>query len=455
MMMKRLLSVAAAAAALALAMTGCSSGASGGSNNSASGKSQSCSNKIVNKSAPVVSVWAWYPNTKTVVDNFNNQHDSVQICWNNVGQGTEEYNKVQTAISAKKGLPDVVMLEADHLPTYEIQGALVDISKYGANKVKANYGPGAWSDVSQGNAVYAIPVDGGPMGLIYRPDIFKKYGVNTPPTTWKEFTADAEKVKAAGGPLFADLAGNQPATMMAYLVQNGAVPFKYNMSESKTDIGINLNSPAAKEVFTYWSQMVKKGLIGTEDQFTSDFISGLTNGKYATYPSAAWTPGYMQGAGVGKSNAKWATAPMPQWNPSSPVSINWGGSTFAVTTQASNKKLAAEVAMGLYADAASLKDGWTNQVIFPLNQKVLSSPAFINSRTAFFGGQMANKEVYVPAENAYKGMVYSPFQTYYYAQLQAAVTSINQGKATGAQAADSLQAKVVKYAKSQGFTVTQ
>ena len=32
----------------------------------------------------------------------------------------------------------------------------------------------------------------------------------------------------------------------------------------------------------------------------------------------------------------------------------------------------------------------------------------------FFGGQQANKEVYVPAANAYKGMTYTPFGQYYY-----------------------------------------
>ena len=37
------------------------------------------------------------------------------------------------------------------------------------------------------------------MGMIYRTDVFKKYDI-TPPTTWEEFTAAAQKVKDAGGP---------------------------------------------------------------------------------------------------------------------------------------------------------------------------------------------------------------------------------------------------------------
>ena len=80
---------------------------------------------------------------------------------------------------------------------------------YGYDDVKANFSDGAWKDVSVGDGVYGAPVDGGPMAMIYRKDIFDKYKI-TPPTTWAEYEAAAQKVKDAGGPLFGDFAG-QPA----------------------------------------------------------------------------------------------------------------------------------------------------------------------------------------------------------------------------------------------------
>ena len=143
-MNKRVLIVAATAIALAATLAACSSG--GGATNA---KPTNCTNKIVAKSAPVVSVWAWYPNMAKVVDNFNNAHTDVQVCWTVAGQGAPEYAKFQTAISAGKGAPDVIMLEADQLTGFEIQKALVDLSKYGANDVKKNFSDGAWKDVSQ------------------------------------------------------------------------------------------------------------------------------------------------------------------------------------------------------------------------------------------------------------------------------------------------------------------
>lgn len=462
--MRKSLLATASGVALALTLSACATSANNsGGGGSAPGPAQEtgtspkltdCTNKMKND-APQVSVWGWYPNMANVVDNFNAAHTDVQICWNNVGQGQDEYTKVQTAISAKKGLPDVVMLEADHLSSYSIQDALVDLVPYGANDVKANFSEGAWKDVSQGDKVYAIPVDGGPMGLIYRTDVFKKYGI-TPPKTWAEFAESAAKVKAAGGPVFGDLGSNVPAAFMALQIQKGAVPFAYDPANPQA-LTVKLNDQASKDVLNYWADLANKDLVGKQDQFTTDYISGVINGKYATYTSAAWAPGYLTGAGVGKGKSEgvWAVAPLPQWDEANPVSVNWGGSTFAVTTQATNKTLASIVAKGIYADPASLEEGWKEQIIFPLSKTVLDSTEFAENKTEFFGGQQANKEVYLPAENAYKGVVYAPITTYYYAQLQAQLAKINAGKATGDQAADDLQAEIVKYAEGQGFKVTQ
>jgi multiple sugar transport system substrate-binding protein len=261
-------------------------------------------------------------------------------------------------------------------------------------------------------------------------------------------------MKDAGGPHFGDFAANVSALTMALQIQKGAHPFQYDPTKPK-EVGVKLDDPASKQVLDYWAGLVKKGLVGTADQFTAEYISGVVGGKYATYVSAAWAPGYLTGAGVGKGNDKgqFAVAPLPQWDPSNPVSVNWGGSAFAVTTQAKDKKLAAEVALGLDADPASLENGWKNLVIFPLNQTVLKSKEIADYPLDFFGGQKAYGEVYIPAENGYKGFTYSPFQVYYYAQLQKQLTAINAGKIDGAGAAEAVQEAVVKYAKQQGFTV--
>ena len=447
--------VLAAVTSLALlgALAACSPGGGGNADGGGGDAATNCTNTIPKEDLPVVTMWAWYPNMELVVDNFNEENDEVQVCWTNAGAGGDAYDKFQTAISAGSGAPDVMMVEADRIATFQAQEALVELNDLGYEDVKDNFSEGAWKDVSVGEGIYGAPVDGGPMGMIYRTDIFQQYGI-TPPTTWAEFETAAQAVKDAGGPFFASFAANQPAEVTALMYQNGAQPFEYDPANEGV-IGINLNSPEIKEVLDYWAGLVEKGLVGTEDQFTPEYIAGVIGGDYATYLSAAWAPGYLQGAGVGEGAdaGVWATAPMPQWDASNPIAINWGGSAFSVTSQASDPELAAKVAFGVYADQASLDDGWQNQIIFPLNVNVLESDEFLNYEVPFFNGQQANKDVYVPAANAYEGMTYTPIGQYYYSQLTEQIARINEGSATGSEAADALQEAVVAYAEEQGFTV--
>ncbi|MBT2521140.1 hypothetical protein J7E80_09115, partial [Arthrobacter sp. ISL-28] len=70
-MNKKAIAAAMSVAALAATLAGCSGG---GDAAGAGANSTNCTNKIVHADAPKVSVWAWYPNMATVVDNFNNSH---------------------------------------------------------------------------------------------------------------------------------------------------------------------------------------------------------------------------------------------------------------------------------------------------------------------------------------------------------------------------------------------
>jgi multiple sugar transport system substrate-binding protein len=237
--------------------------------------------------------------------------------------------------------------------------------------------------------------------------------------------------------------------------QKGAVPFEYDLGTPQ-EISINLDSQEVKDVLSYWEGLVDDGLIGKEDQFTTDYISGVVGGQVrdvhlrrlgTRLPHRCRR---RQGSGEGAVRGRAAAAV----GPVRPQVGQLGRLHLRRHDQARDKALAAEVAKDLYADEESLADGWKTQTIFPLNQDVLTSEEFANNPVEFFAGQTANKDVYIPAGDAYEGTTYSPFSVYYYAQLQAQLVKINSGKATGEQAAEALQDSIVKYAKGQGFTVS-
>lgn len=441
--MKKLLAAGGAVAVAVAALTGCSAGEA----------AASCQNKIVEQDAKQVTMWAWYPKFEPVVDLFNKTHKDVQICWTNAGAGNDEYTKFSTAIQAGSGAPDVVMLETEVVPSYIADGSIVDLSKLGADKVKENYSAGAWSDESKGGDAYAVPVDGGPVGLLYRKDLFDKYGISVP-TTWDEYAAAAEKIKQASGgkTLLTDYPGNGRAYQTALAAQAGAKPFELTGSQS---IKIDLDDPASRKVATYWNDLVQKKLVGTEDASTTDYNTHLVNGTYASVIAAAWLPGYLQGFTGADKSAEWAVAPVPQWDTANPVQINIGGSAFAVSKQAQDQKAAAKVAMEIFGTEEAWKLGIEKAALFPLWKPILESDYFQSKAYPFFGGQQINKDVFLTAATDYKGFQFSPFQNLVYDKLTDAVNAMNKGKKSPEDALKTYQDSVVGYARQQGYTVEQ
>ena len=80
--------------------------------------------------APVtLTFWTWVPNIQTEVNLFQQSHPGIKVHVVNAGQGAPEYTKLRTALKAGSGAPDVVQIEFQLLPTFELSGKLVDLSR--------------------------------------------------------------------------------------------------------------------------------------------------------------------------------------------------------------------------------------------------------------------------------------------------------------------------------------
>ncbi|MEU4688103.1 extracellular solute-binding protein [Actinoplanes sp. NPDC023714] len=400
-----------------------------------------------------IKVWAWYPAFQGVVDLFNKTHTDIKIEWTNAGAGQDQYTKLQTALKAGKGAPDVAMLELQEIPTFQLTKHLVDLGKYGANDVKGDYVDWAWKQVSTGDSVYAIPVDAGPMALLYREDLFKQYGL-TVPKTWDEYKAQAEKLKTAtGGKSFiTDFGANDGGFLTGLQWQAGAKPYTYDVANPAT-VGVNVNSAEAKQVMTYWEGMVDAGLADTKAYGTTDFYNGLASGKYATYIAAGWGPGYLQSVAK-TTSGKWRAAPLPQWTAGANAQGDWGGSSFAVTDQTKYPEQAATVAKEIFGakNTDAWKIGIDEAFLFPTATPILESAAFKGKEYEFFGGQKVN-EVFVPAYNAIGEFAWSPFNSYNFNQLTTGLNQAIEKKTSWTAALDTAQANVAQYATQQGFKV--
>ena len=85
----------------------------------------------------------------------------------------------------------------------------MNIAQY-VSKYKSDFPSWTWDQVSVGNAVYAMPEDIGPMGLMYQPAVLKKYNLPVP-TTWAQFATDAVSLHKA-----------DPSQYLTYFAPNDA-----------------------------------------------------------------------------------------------------------------------------------------------------------------------------------------------------------------------------------------
>ena len=134
--------------------------------------------------------WSWVPGLQDQVNEWNSSHPTIQVTLNNSAAGTAAYNKLKVALRAGSGAPDLMQIEYQYIPTFSALNDLVNLVPYGASNIQNQFVPWTWSQVSNGGAVYAIPQDSGPMGMMYRKDILDHYNLPVP-TTWDQFAQEA------------------------------------------------------------------------------------------------------------------------------------------------------------------------------------------------------------------------------------------------------------------------
>jgi len=258
--------------------------------------------------APVtITFWSWVPHLQDEVNLFEKAHPDIKVNLVNAGTGSPQYTKLRTAFKAGSGAPDVVQIEFQYMPTFELTGKLVDLSQYGANAVKNDFVPWTWDQVSQGSKVYSIPQDSGPMALLYRADIFAKYHLAIP-ATWAQYQQEAITLHKDNPKIYmTEFPPNDGGWINALLWQAGAWPFKVN----GTSLSIDFTSPKALQLINYWGSMVKAGVVSTVPDFATSWYTALSNGSIASWVTAGWGPVFLSGQAANTSG-KWRAAPLPQ-----------------------------------------------------------------------------------------------------------------------------------------------
>jgi len=258
---RRTLLASAGAVSLSAALAACGGDGKGGGTSAAAAVSQADIDKAMS-TATELTFWTWVPDIAQEVALFEQKYPAVKVKVVNAGQGGPEYTKLRTVLQAGTGAPDVAQIEFQYIPTFTITDSLLDLRPYGAAALKDKFVDWTWAQVSGPNGeVWAMPQDTGPLGMLYRKDIFDQYGIQVP-TTWDEFAAAARKLHAANPNVYlTNFAASQPAAWHGLLWQAGGKPY---VKSGKSTIAIHVNDATSKRLAAYWGGLAKEGVVGIE-----------------------------------------------------------------------------------------------------------------------------------------------------------------------------------------------
>jgi multiple sugar transport system substrate-binding protein len=93
---------------------------------------------------------------------------------------------------------DVVLFDVIWPAEYAQNKVLLDVSDKITPEMKSGVLPGAWTTVAYDGKSYGMPWILDTKYLFYNKAMLKKAGIDTPPKTWAELKADAQKIKDAG-----------------------------------------------------------------------------------------------------------------------------------------------------------------------------------------------------------------------------------------------------------------
>lgn len=184
---------------------------------------------------------------------FEKQHGDIDLDvriqeWTGIG------GKVKAALKADEG-PDVIEVGNTQVAQYVDEGGLYDLTLESARDLgMKDWLPGLAEPGRYNGSQYGIPWYAANRVVIYNKDLFAQAGIEKPPKTRAEWTADTERLNS-GGNQGIYLAGQDWYTLSGFIWDEGGELAK----ESRGVWQGSLHSPAALRGMEFYRQMQALG----------------------------------------------------------------------------------------------------------------------------------------------------------------------------------------------------
>ncbi|MGP4038576.1 ABC transporter substrate-binding protein [Gracilibacillus sp. D59] len=327
-----------------------------------------------------ITVWAWALEAnyleKDVLPAFQKKYPNVNVTVEHIGVD-QVYQKVSAGLSSGgSGLPDVVQVENNRIHSFtdEFPDAFTNLSALGYDEHEDRFSEAKISGLKdQDGNIIAAPRDLGPVGVIYRVDIFEEAGVD-PSTinTWDDYIEAGKKVVDHTGKYFLGTDGDGLLRIM--MQQQGSYYFD---EEGNLDI----TSAAGENAARVLQEMKDNNLITYTNNWDGQ-VAAMKNGEVATQPGAVWWSGTMLEQ-MPELAGKWDMFKLPAFEEGGTRASNDGGSALAIPSSSENKVAAYVFAEFATTDVDSQIKALTNRGLFPALLEAYEEPIFSDNQEYF------------------------------------------------------------------------
>lgn len=430
---KRTVSFLAAVALSSLVITGLGACTSGGAQ----------ANDSATAGPVTLKFWSWVPGMEKAVAQWNAENPKIKVDFTRIAYA--DSTKIPAAVEAGTG-PDIAQFSQHALPDYVIKKEALDITQY-VGSTKNLYTASAWNAVSFGGKIFGVPQDIGPGALMYRKDIFAKYGIDVP-KTWNDYIAAAKKLHAANPNIY--IAGFYPndaaGTFYQDMVQAGGSWYG-RQSNAWT---VKVNSSVNQKVAARYQTLVSQHLVKTEQMWTPGWWHDINAGTIASINDSAWMPANIE-SNAAALKGDWAVAPSPS-DAGDGTAGDSGGAVLSVMKTAKDPQAAAKFMTWLDSSKEGVHHLIVDGGLFPAAKVGFLDPA-MNKPSPYFGGQVINSVFEAAAKKVPSSNVEGPGFAATSSILNDEFGKVAAGAESFVTALDNVQAATIRRLKGQGLSV--
>ncbi len=275
-------------------------------------------------------VWGVLDDSDAYAEIFKNYRDLNP----NVGEIVYKKQRIETyqkdlvdALASGKG-PDIFLIQNTWLPAFANKITPAPKTVLTEQKFRKDFVDVCVNDFVSNGDVFAVPLSVNSLALYYNKDLFNAAGIVSPPKTWDEFTADAEKItkinamgeiNPSGAAIGTAYNINRSTDLLAMLMmQNGAM---LRDDSGRIDLSKDANASKALEFYTNFSRSSAPNYSwNPQMHYSVDAFSEGTLGMMLNY---SWQADVIKAK---SPKLNFSVAEIPQLNLSAPVNYAnyWG-----------------------------------------------------------------------------------------------------------------------------------